>query len=387
MDGFRRLREANDVLVGLEPTCLSDDELAELLVGLHREVARLTAVEARVTAVFDVRRLWGLDGSLSLGAWLERRCRTSKRASRAQVRRAKRLRGMPATAAALAAGEIDDQHVAILAKLAGARRKVVRDRFPEAEALLVEYATTLTFGEFVAACRRWEDVVDPDGTEDAAADAHEAQRLHVSETFDGSVAIDGMLDPISGAIVSDELGRIESELFEADWARAKAVHGAEVRGEHLARTSAQRRADALVEMARRSGVAPADGKPPVPLFVFHVGYETTGRRMCELASGTVVAPGQLLPFLSEAELERVVWGPDDRIMSVSKRARFFKGGLRRAIEHRDRRCTHTGCDVTAPHCDVDHIQPYAQGGETTQENGRLRCGPHNRHRNKPTDTP
>ena len=31
-------------------------------------------------------------------------------------------------------------------------------------------------------------------------------------------------------------------------------------------------------------------------------------------------------------------------------------------------------------CDVDHTIEYTDGGETTQDNGRLRCGPHNRQR-------
>ena len=53
------------------------------------------------------------------------------------------------------------------------------------------------------------------------------------------------------------------------------------------------------------------------------------------------APGRLLPYLSEADFERIVWGPDDRIIELSKRARFFTGGLRDAIKHRDRHCTAT----------------------------------------------
>jgi len=249
--------------------------------------------------------------------------------------------------------------------------------------VLVGHAKSLDFEDFVAACRHWENVIDPDGEEDQAADDHQARRLHLSDTFEGNIVVDGRLDPISGAIVSGELTRIERELFEADWAEAKAFWGDDTRVEHLGRTPQQRRADALVEMARRSATAPADGRRPAPLFVFHIGYETTARRMCELADGTVVAPGRLLPFLSEAELERIVWGPDGRILELSKRARFYTGGLRDAIKHRDRRCTADSCREPAANCDIDHVQPYAQGGETTQENGRCQCQHHNRHHTKP----
>ena len=383
MDRLLELRRAIDELTVVETTSLSDDELGEVIVGIQREVARLTACAARLTGTFDLRRAWRDDGSRSLGAWLQSHCHTSRSASRAQAARAKLLRLMPHTAAALTAGVIDDQHVSVLTKLAGSARKIIADAFGEAEETLVEYAKTLDFEDFVAACRHWENVVDPDGEEDQAADDYQARRLHLSETFRGNIVLDGQLDPLSGAIVAEELRRIERELFAADWAAAKAIWGDNTRVEHLLRTAAQRRADALVEMATRSATAPADGRRPKPLLVFHVGYENSARRMLELANGTVVAPGQLLPYLSEAEFERIVWGPDNRIIELSKRARFFTGGLRQAIKHRDRRCTTPGCRTPADQTDIDHIQPWAQGGETTQENGRAACDHHNRHNTKP----
>ena len=76
------------------------------------------------------------------------------------------------------------------------------------------------------------------------------------------------LDPISGSIVANELGRIEEEFFKADWARAREEHGGNPSVEDLWRTPAQRRADALVEMAARSSVVQAGGarRPPGSAF-------------------------------------------------------------------------------------------------------------------------
>ncbi|MGH9187347.1 MAG: HNH endonuclease signature motif containing protein [Acidimicrobiales bacterium] len=52
---------------------------------------------------------------------------------------------------------------------------------------------------------------------------------------------------------------------------------------------------------------------------------------------------------------------------------------------RDRHCTHpSGCDDPAHQCHIDHIDPYAHGGQTTQANGRLLCPLHNR---RPTQRP
>jgi hypothetical protein len=379
MEALTALTTAVNDLAAIEPIGLSNESLERLIVQIRHEATRLLAVEAKVTSTFDLRAGWRHDGSRSMAAWLARRCHTSARASRAQVRRAKRLRGMPATAAALAAGEIDDAHVAILSMLAGSPRKVIRDAFSDAEETLVEFAKDLEFEDFVAACRHWEDTVDPDGTEQQAADDVAARRLHASEIIRGNVVIDGLLDPVRGAVFALGLKRIERELFDADWAEAKLIHGEHTRIDHLERTPAQRRADALVEMAKRAQTAPADGKQPRPLFVAHVGYENSARRMCELNNGTVVAPGQLLPYLADADLERLVWGPGDRTVTLSKTARFFTGPVRRAMEHRDRQCQHPGCTEEAEFCEGDHIRPRSHGGETTLENGQMMCGRHNRH--------
>jgi 5-methylcytosine-specific restriction endonuclease McrA len=62
--------------------------------------------------------------------------------------------------------------------------------------------------------------------------------------------------------------------------------------------------------------------------------------------------------------------------------RFYTGATRRAVELRDRRCTHPYCHRPLDDCEVDHIVTYAEGGPTTQENGRLLCSFHNRLRNQ-----
>jgi hypothetical protein len=84
--------------------------------------------------------------------------------------------------------------------------------------------------------------------------------------------------------------------------------------------------------------------------------------------------------LDGASFERIIFGPGTRI-ECSQKARFFTGATRRAIEVRDQYCTHPFCEVPAARCQIDHIIPYAQGGETTQQNARVHCGFHNRLRN------
>jgi hypothetical protein len=69
---------------------------------------------------------------------------------------------------------------------------------------------------------------------------------------------------VATAAVNGALARIERELFNADWAAAKAIHGDDTTAAHLARTAAQRRNDALVEMATlpRPPLPTANAPPP-----------------------------------------------------------------------------------------------------------------------------
>jgi hypothetical protein len=116
------------------------------------------------------------------------------------------------------------------------------------------------------------------------------------------------------------------------------------------------------------------------LFSVLVGYETLAGPICELANGTVVAPGSLVRWLDEAWVERVVFEGPSRVMDVGAATRTFTGATRRAVEVRDRQCFHDLCEEPAERCQIDHIQPWAEGGPTVAANGRPACAFHNRSR-------
>ncbi len=370
------LEETMEALTASDPAAFADPES---IVALQRELAQFEAFVTAATATFDASEVWALDGARNAATWLATRCRLPMAVARRQVRRARHLRHLTECARAWAEGAITGAHLDVLGAL---RRPRTEEALARDESLLVDQARTLRFEAFVKAAAYWEQLADPDGTDDAAEARRARRDVHLSASFGGMWFGKMTLDPISGAIVSGELERLEHELFEADWAEARTALDREPTAADLSRTPGQRRADALVEMASRSRSSTGgEGRRPAPLFSVLVGYETLHGRICQLAQGTAIVPGSLLPWLEEADIERAVFTPENRV-EVSATARFFTGATRRAIELRDRACTHPFCDVTAPACQADHIIPYSAGGPTTQENGRLRCGFHNRLRNR-----
>jgi Domain of unknown function (DUF222) len=370
------LSAAINGLLDVDPDTLDDTQVADTVVALHRQQSRLAAAVTRLTAAADARRVWADDGSRSCGAWLAHRCRLPGGQARAEVWLGRRLRSMAATAEALAAGDISPRHAMVLASLAGGR---TAQHFARDEALLVDHARTLAWADFVRACDYWRQHADPDGIERDAAHDQALRRVHLSPGMRGTGILDGMLTPLGYATVDAALRRVEQELFDADWAAARAQHGDAATAGHLTRTPAQRRHDALVELATRAVTAPAGGKRPRPLISVFVGYETFKGRICQLAGGTVVTPGTAATLLDQALIERVVFDGPSRVIDLG-RARRFTGAVRRALEVRDQHCTHAGCDQPPERCQGDHIHAWTTGGTTRVDNGQLRCGYHNRWR-------
>ena len=375
-DGCAALASAVSGLLTLDPDTLDDTALSETVVELHRQQARLAAATVRLTAALEARRSWADDGSRSCGAWLAHRCRLPVGQARAQVWLGRRLRTMPATAGAFGAADIGQRHASVLASLNGGR---TADCFARDEGMLVGFACTMGWAEFCRAVEYWRQCADPDGTERDAAHDEALRRVHLSPGLRGTGHLDGLLTSLGRTTVGSALGRIEQELFDADWAAARAEHGDAATVDHLARTPAQRRHDALVEMARRAMTVPADGKRPRPLVSVLVGYETFRGRVCELADRTVITPGTVASLLDEALIERVVFDGPSRVIDLG-RARRFTGAVRRALDVVDRGCTHEGCDMPVERSQGDHIQPWSRGGQTDPDNGQLRCAYHNRWR-------
>jgi hypothetical protein len=374
---FGAASAAVSALQDLDLDRLSLEELSEAVVAFQQLRARVESAEARLVARWDATKAWQLDGAKTPAAWIAWRTRLPVEEARRRVRHARALRALPALAAAWSAGEIDRTH---LTTILGARNERTAERFATDHTVLLEAARILGFVDFKRTRDRWVNIVDPDGAEQTADHQRAAREVHLSKSLDGMWFGRTTLDPISGEIVGTTLAEIDNELFRADWAAAKERLGRDPLIVELDRSPAQRRADALVEMATRARTAPADGRRPAPLFTVVVGYETFAGPVLELFNRTVITPGTAARWLTDAYVERVVFDSPSRVIDVGAQRRFFRGALRRAIEVRDRTCFHPTCDDVPQRTEIDHIHEASCGGPTTQDNGWASCGHHNRDR-------
>jgi hypothetical protein len=352
---LRDLIVAVDQFVASDPFSYADPET---LMEIERQRERLQCVVTQGVASFDASGEWAADEAHDAAAWLSTRCHLPLPEARAQVRRARALGACPLPPRP---GRPGPSAPPSSMPWTVSRRATSPADFARCEELLVEDAVVLKFSHLLRALAHWERRVDSDGAYEAELARRARRHVTLVQGADGMFSGRIMLDPISGVNVSGELARLEQLLFEADWAEAKARLGREPTVGELWRTSVQRQADALDEMATRSKSTPKDAQRPVPLFTVVIGFEALHQEICQIEGGGVVCPRSLLAHMTSAEFERIVLAPGKRV-ECSVRSRFFTGGTRRAIEIRDLECTHAYCEVPYERCQIDHIVPYSQGG-------------------------
>ena len=359
---------------------LTEGELVEVVRRSQRLRSMAEGHCVAVAGVLDRSQAWVADGARSATAWISWQCATSRARASSCVVAARALRSMRRVEAAMLAGEVTVDHVRLL----GRAQQLAPGAFADdGEQRLIALAGVLRFSQFETAVRYWCHRAAPDAVEGEADRRWRDRRVHCSRSFEGMGVIDAMLDPVTTEIVFRELERLERELFDTDLADARARLGTTVSLQDLTRTPAQRRADALRVMAERSAAKPPGALEARVLVQVLSGHESVDR-MCELSNGTVVTPGEVLPLLDRAEVERVIFDGPSKVIDLGVRRRLFTGATRSAVQLRDRQCVHPSCDVPAERCEIDHIQPYETGGPTTQDNGRCLCKYHHRRARPPT---
>ncbi len=233
--------------------------LEDAVVALGQTRAVLDAVEVEIFGVYDASKEWKATGALSAATRIAHLTGARVENVRWRVGLARKLRSMPHTVAAFERGEITIDHVGVLCR---ANLIALEAEFARDEETLVDKARTLPYDEFFTEVRQWRDIVDPEGAEKRALSNFEERRVHASATFEGMGRLDGWMDPIGFHEFDTELDRHYQRLLEADWAEARERLGDAATVHDLGRTAAQRRHDALVEMARASAEHGGAGTAP-----------------------------------------------------------------------------------------------------------------------------
>src|SRR6266540_3527660 len=343
--GLERLAAAVGEFAADDLDQLGDALLAAQVVALDRLAGQLDAVRLRLLAVVDARGAGGAEQggcAPSTQAWLRAACRLSAAAAGQRVRTARALHRGPLAA-----------HL--------------------------------------------RDVLDPDGGEERGRARLERQGLWLAGTFEGMVAVKGLLDAGAGEAAMAALAPL-----------------ARPTGPDDQRSAAQRRADAFGELARQAlqaGNLPQEGglRPQLTvtadlasLLAEHgvggVGgwggvllLETVRRLACDAAVTRAIVRrhpthhdgagdgGALAAALREAvALLPPPLGAPVELLDLGRATRVISPALRRALAVRDGGCAAPGCDRPPPWTDAHHRHHWLHGGPTSLDNLVLLCRTHHR---------
>lgn len=384
--------------LGLGPDAL-DARVRELIVESRRVEAELSAT----LAVVDARRGFEADGHCSLHGYVKATTNCGRGRATQLVRRARLVNEEPHIANTWAAGHIGSAQADRLARASQHPRAGVL--FRDHRERLVSDAEHLDYASFDTIATRFEKLADTDGAhaDDRANIANRS--ASVVETADGvSVSAHGG-DALQAAEMAAVLQQARDDEFADDCDHRRDEHGDNAPNHPLARTAQQRSFDALHRIFMAYPTAPADGKRPEPIVNIVIDGATAGAvlhehgltdtpavftdadpelvdRRCETSTGTVIHPDLALAAMLTGRVRRAVVDANSVVIDLGRSQRLFTGNARDAARLLVTRCSARGCDIPARSCDIDHLQPASEQGQTDQANATPLCGRHNRHKHR-----
>ena len=386
----------------------------EQLMAMRRVIDQLEGLWLAATADFSESGELAETGHPTLASWMRHRCNLAPAEATARAKVAFAITDSRATTgAAVRSGTVSWRHAQVIEQTL---RLVPAEHRAEAETALVEHAESLDPGQLRRAGDRLVHCFDQERADEAAIRKLDRRGLSVAETMDGMVSVNGLLDPVSGALLMTAL---DAKLRPGRGDGLGAGHGdgrgdgrGESLGAHLTgvagatgatgvaireevRTWSQRRADALAEICQEwlqdTNQATVGGvRPHLSVIVDHATLASQrGANAAGDAHVSGVEPAQLAwvgPITAtesqligcDATVSRIVTDGASQVLDVGRATRTIPPALRRAVAARDRSCVGPGCHRPPEHCDVHHIVFWEHGGDTSLHNTVLLCRRHHR---------
>jgi hypothetical protein len=311
-----------DALAAADLHDLTPGQLLDRTALLVARCNRMQAELARTARAAELAQAPEHDGLKSMASWLRGHGRLSGRAAKAVVRGGRVLAQLPAVAAGCAAGVVSAEQVGVIAPVvspeAVARAEAQGVDLGEVDAVLAGVAATQSYDRLRQVVHHYLARLDPDGPE---PDPTEGRALSFVKHDDGSIGVRGELDAVGG------------EKLQAALESILQVH----RPKGDTRTRSQMLADALVQLCDN---ALATGPLPItrgskPQVLVTIGVEdllapATGPATAQAGFGAVISAARARWAACDANVSRVVLGPDGQPLDLGHRPRCR--GPRRACE-------------------------------------------------------
>ncbi len=332
--------------------------LGQELKELFRHRNRCDAEIQRRLLRLDKTQAYAADGSLTAKAWLRWNCNLTYGQASDRVEVARQMQTLPQTTHALESGDISYQHAALIARTAQRLGRL----WPDAEEILVTAAKEVDPVRLRCATMQIRHCLEPEGVLEDSNAGNDRRFLHLNQTFGGIFVLNGQFGADDGATLKAALMSVLRPPAEND-----------------DRSPGQRRADALIDLARRqldSGTLPETGgqKPHISVNVEMTTLaKEPGAPAAEMEWSQTPIPAEIARRIAcDCALTPVV----DHVPYAT--SRVVPGAMRRALAARDKHCRFPGCDMPPAWTDAHHVQHWADGGPTKLFDLVLMCRRHHR---------
>ncbi len=379
------------LLERIDPSKFDAATVEAWATGVEQLRRQATAAGIAVADHLDTAEPFRDLGYFTAKAWMKHRLQLSGAEAHGRLQAARLRRAVSVWNNALAGGQVGVAQTRLMARIA-ANPRIDADVLVRAVWELMADAMDVSYVEFERRALTFEALADPIGT----AEKTERNRLRRTATIhqesDGSWALHAKLDDVGGPEFLEIFCWYVDREFTRDWAHAVARLGdGNVKVTDLRRTEAQRRADALLEMARAAAACPPDRTRPLPT-VNYLLDEASARTAADgdpldpLAYRDVTArtdrghridPAAIIGVSMWALIRRVVTDAQGVVIELGRTSRLFTGYAREAVMLLEPTCIWPGCDQPHTWCHADHLTSWSTRGPTNPHNGGPLCGRHN----------
>ena len=358
---------------------LTAARLKDLIAASRSWEAKVTALQTDAARLIAQQERHG-DGGASV---LRDQAGKTKYQARRSLGTAEALDEIPRLRAAVDDGEVS---LANAERLADAAQRTTPETVDSASDLLA-LARELPPDRFAREAAAWAQRHQPDHGHEDWLNQRRRRYLKTWKQQDGSVRLDGLLDPETGTRIGNRLQDAAEELRRQDQQTARNASedsttssgpgDGSADGEGL-RSWDQLRADALdmltsgtVDGSKTRGSS--GGRPKAEIIVVAdigalTGDDPAGR--CEIPGIGPVPPAVLQRIACDAHLTGLLFA-DGKPLHHGSTVRTATAKQWRALIARDRGCV--GCGTEPARCQAHHIIPFAQSRRTDIDNLVLVC--------------
>ncbi|HUV17189.1 MAG TPA: hypothetical protein VMW33_01795, partial [Ilumatobacteraceae bacterium] len=246
------------MLEALDPSGFDAATVAAWATGVEQLRRQTHAAAIAVADHLDVAEPFRDLGFFTARAWMKHHLQLSGSEAHGRVQEARLRRAVTVWNNALAAGQVGVAQTRLMARIA-ANPRIEPDVLTQGVWQLMVDAMDCSYIEFERRALTWEALADPLGAAEKLERNRQRRTASVHQNSNGSWNLNAVFDDVGGPEFLEIFCWFVDREFDRDWKDATRRLGeGNVDVSKLRRTEAQRRSDALLEMARAAAACPPD---------------------------------------------------------------------------------------------------------------------------------